>query len=303
MPKPPPIPILDTHVHLWDLKRFRLPWLPKDGPLAGDHLVPDYLAAAEGLNIVGAIYMEVDVEASQKAEEAEAVLELCRRPDTPLLGMVIGGDPASDGFEKVVRRFHTDPLVKGVRRVMPKDGLLDPAFVRGIQLLGDLGLRFDLCVPSDALEDAARLVGECPNTRFVLDHCGNPNVRTKDIMPWRRGLDALAKHDNVVCKISGIVATAEPGKWTPDDLAPFVQGCVHAFGKRRIMFGSDWPVLTTTATLRSWVEALMTITTHWREAERLDLFHDNAVRYYHLLPKSGRSLNPPAAGKPSAKEE
>jgi L-fuconolactonase len=280
------IPIVDTHQHLWDLKRFRLPWLAGGGPLATDHRMSDYLKAAEGVNVVKTIYMEVDVTPEQHEAEADYVIDLCRRDDNPMVAAVIGGRPASDGFAAYLQRFRGSPYVKGVRQVLhggsPKGACLEAGFVRGVRLLGEAGLRFDLCLRSEELRDGAKLADLCPNTRFILDHCGNANVQAKDRTAWQRDIAEVAKRKNVICKISGIVASAKPGAWTADDLAPIVRHCVESFGKERIVFGSDWPVCTLAATYRQWVEALQAIVASWSEADKKRLFHDNAVVFYDL---------------------
>ena len=278
------IPILDTHQHLWDLSRFRLPWLDGGGPLATSHVMSDYLREAEGLNVAKTIYMEVDVEPSQRVEEAEYVIDLCERDDNPMAGAVIGGDPSSGGFEEYIGQFKDSPSIKGVRQVLhggqPRGYCLSEDFVRGVRFLGERGLRFDICIRSEELADAAALADACPDTRFVLDHCGNANVQDDDLSPWRRDLDTVAARENVICKISGIVARAKPGKWTPDDLAPVVLHCVEAFGHDRIVFGSDWPVCTLTATYRQWVEALQAVVRSWSEEDQRKLFYENAARFY-----------------------
>ena len=92
----------------------------------------------------------------------------------------------------------------------------------------------------------------------------------------------IAKRPNVVCKVSGIIASAKLGDWTPDDLAPIIDRTVQEFGTDRVIFASDWPVCTLISTLREWVEALRTIVSSWTEADQRKLFHDNAVRVYGL---------------------
>ena len=99
---------------------------------------------------------------------------------------------------------------------------------------------------------------------------------------WKAGLGQLADGKNTVVKISGIVASAKPDIWTPDDLAPIIEYTVEQFGKDRIMFAGDWPVCTITATFRQWVEALRVIVKDWSYADRRRLFHDNAVAFYGL---------------------
>jgi L-fuconolactonase len=278
-------PIVDTHQHLWNLGRFRLSWIPPGSALARSHVMEDYLKEVEGLNVVRTVYMEVDADPSQHVEEAEYALELCRRRDNPMIGAVIGGRPASDGFQSYVAQFRGNRWVKGVRQVLhgaPPGTCLAPEFIRGIRLLGQAGLRFDLCLRPGELLDGAKLLDACPDTSFILDHCGNANAQATDRSQWERDIAAAAQRPNVACKISGIVASAKPGAWTPEDLAPIVNHCVSVFGHDRVLFGGDWPVCTLTATLRQWIEALQWIVRDWSEENRRKLFHDNAVRIYGL---------------------
>jgi predicted TIM-barrel fold metal-dependent hydrolase len=284
---PDPLPIVDTHQHLWDLRRFRLPWIKQGDPLDRSYLMSDYLEATAGLNVVKTVYMEVDVDPAQQEAEAEYVIGLCARADNPMVAAVISGRPASDSFAPYIRRFRDSAYVKGVRQVLHGEGTppgycLREKFVQGIRLLGELGMSFDLCLRPAELADGAKLVGACPDTRFILDHCGNGDVQARDRSQWRRDLVALARRPNVVCKVSGIVASAKPGEWTADDLAPLVNHTLEAFGPERVMFGGDWPVCTKAATYRQWVEALRAIVRSRPEEERRKLFHDNAVRVYGL---------------------
>jgi len=284
------LPIVDTHQHLWDLSRLRLPWLNGAGELNQSFVTKDYLAATQGLNVVKAVYMEVDVAPDQKAAEAEQIIELCRRKDSPTVAAVIGGRVASDGFKDYITRFKGSPYVKGVRQIVGKPGqCLEEPFVKGIRLLGELGMSFDLCMSPTLLGDAATLVERCPETRFIVDHCGNIHPRAfgpggdpAAVAQWRRDMARLAKGKQVVCKISGIVASLPRGNWAADDLAPAVDACLDIFGPDRVVFGSDWPVCTRAATPRQWVEALRQIITRRPEAEQRKLLADNAVRFYGL---------------------
>ena len=281
------VPIIDTHQHLWDLKKFSLPWVKEGSPLAKDHVTSDYLRATAGLNVVKAIYMEVDVAVEQQPAEADYVLALCRRLDTPTVAAVISGRPASDGFAKYLEPYRRLDLIKGVRQVLHGDSTppgfcLAPSFVRGVRLLGDMGKSFDLCMRPNELLDAAKLIDECPGTRFILDHCGNGPVYTKDRSAWQKGIAEVARRKNVVGKVSGIIAQATPGKWKPDDLAPVINHTLEVFGPDRVMFAGDWPVCTLAATFKQWVKALKTIVASRPQAEQRKLFHDNAERFYGL---------------------
>jgi L-fuconolactonase len=292
------LPIIDTHQHLWDLDKFRLAWTDSAPSLARNYLTSDYLEATKGLNVVKAIYMEVDVEPSQQVAEAEYIIDLCRREDNPTVAAVISGRPAdANGFEAYITRFKDSPYIKGVRQVLhgpgtPAGYCLQPAFVRSIQLLGELGMSFDLCMRPAELGDAVKLVDQCPDTRFILDHCGNadpyivageegaggamPHTRQE----WMDGIKALAERPNVVCKISGIIARARPGDWTASDLAPTINHCLDSFGPDRVVFGGDWPVCTLGAPYTAWVNALKMVIRNRSEEEQRKLLHDNAARFY-----------------------
>lgn len=293
-----PLPIIDTHQHLWDLDRFRLPWLAAAKELNRSFVTGDYLEATRGLNVVKAVYMEVDVAPEQQVDETEYVLGLCQDPAAPTAAAVISGRPASDQFKNYITRFKDSPYIRGVRQVLhaadAKPGLcLQDDFVRGIRLLGEMGLSFDLCMRPAELLDGAKLADECPDTRFIVDHCGNAdpkafgdkqraNAADHQADQWRGAMEQLAKRKNVVCKISGIVARAPKDNWTPDDLAPIIDHCLDQFGPNRVLFGSDWPVCTLVTTYRRWLEALLEVTNRRGRELQQKLLHDNAARFYEL---------------------
>jgi predicted TIM-barrel fold metal-dependent hydrolase len=291
-PDTPRMPIIDTHQHLWDLDRFHLPWVKPGSVLARNHTLADYKKAAAGLDIVKTIYMEVDVERSQQRAEAEFVIATCKQADSGMVAGVVSGRPAVDGFRTYIEQFKASRFVKGVRQVLhgqstPPGYCLDPKFVKGVQLLGEFGLRFDLCVRPGELTDAGKLIDACPGTQFILDHCGNANVhgpdgKAPDRTQWQRDVAGLAKRPNLVCKVSGIIASAKPGAWSPADLAPIVNHVFDSFGADRVMFASDWPVCTTVAPVADWVNSLKAIIRERPAEQQRKLFHDNAVRVYGL---------------------
>jgi len=283
----PNLPIIDTHQHLWDLSRFHLPWVAGAAHLNRSFMMADYLEAVEGLGVVKTVYMEVDLDPEQQAAEAEYVIELCERGDNPMAAGVISGRPASLAFEPYIRRFAGSPYIKGVRQVLhgggtPPGFCLQPEFIGGIRLLGELGLSYDLCLRPAELSDGTTLVDACPETRFVLDHCGNADVQAAERSQWAADLAAIAERPNVICKVSGVVVSAKPGAWTPEDLAPIVNHVLAEFGPDRVVFGGDWPVCTRAATLRQWVEALRWIVRERPETDRRMLFYENAERFYGI---------------------
>lgn len=285
-------PIIDTHQHLWDLTKFELPWT-KDAEvssLAKSFVSSDYLAAIEGSNVVKSVYMEVDVRPDQQPKEAEYVIDICEKGQTPMVAAVISGRPNSPEFKAYITKYAKSKYIKGVRQVLhtgmtPAGYCLDPKFVDGIKLLGDLNLSFDLCMRAGELMDGVKLADLCPKTRFIVDHCGNMTVQSKDEevrAKWKKGMQEFAARPNTVCKISGIIASAKPKEWKPEDLAPILNFSMETFGSDRIMFGGDWPVCTLAATYRQWVETLHTVTANFTDVNRKKLFHDNALKFYGL---------------------
>ena len=289
------IPIIDTHQHLWDLSRFELPWVAGAGALNRSFLANDYAAAIDGAEVAASIYMEVDMAPHQRRAEAEYILEHIRDSANPTAAAVLSGDPGHAGFADYVAELEGQTEVKGIRRVLhvaeaPRGACLQDEFVAGLQLLGRKGLSFDVCIRPEELDDAATLAQRCPDTRLVLDHCGNadPNAvngtalsNTHDGDQWRRGIERVASQPSVICKISGIVARARPG-WTAGDLAPTIDHCLDVFGPDRVVFGGDWPVCTLGASLSEWASALRDVISRRSEAEQRQLLHENARLIYRL---------------------
>ncbi len=298
MPKLP-FPIIDTHQHLWDRQKLNLPWLKDVGPpLAEDHTLADYRAATEGLPIEQAIYMEVDVAAGDKQKEAQHVLGLIDKGEGPTRAAILSADPGALDARAFIDQFRDDARVKGFRQVLhgakPAAYCLGTKFVENCRYLGEIGKTFDLCLRPGELADAARLAKLCPQTTFILDHCGNADP--KAFLPqgdprrgkpehtaeaWQAALNEVAQHTNVICKISGIVARA-PQEWTANDLRPIVEACAQAFGENRLVFGSDWPVCKLGASLKQWTLALGEIVAPWSEKRQEKLWNRNAKWVYKL---------------------
>ena len=277
------IPIIDTHQHLWDLTIFHLPWQKDNPKLARSFVMRDYLEATAGLNVVKSIYMEVDVEPSQQPAEADHVIAICQRGDTPMAAAVISGRPASDGFADYITGYKQSPYIKGVRQVLhvpetPPGYCLDERFIQGIRLLGTLGLSFDICCRSTELPRRRQA------DRRVPRHAVHPRPLRQRQRPGQgpRALAGRHRRDRPAeeRRLQGLghrgLGRTRP--WTADDLAPIINHVLDTFGPDRVMFGGDWPVCTLAATYRQWVEALKAIVATRSRADQQKLFHDNAVR-------------------------
>lgn len=290
----PLIPMVDTHQHLWDLSKFQLRWLSP--PLDRSFTTKDYLEATQGLSVVKAVYMEVAVPPGQRLQEAQYVIDLCRQPGSVTCAAVIAGSLAEDGFEQYVMQFKGSPYIKGVRGGFSSaQQMSDKRVIQNLHLLGELGMRFDLNVAPASLADAAQLVDQCPDTRFVLDHCGNadpvaffwagrtlPRPAQHSSEQWKRDIGKLAAKGNVICKISGIVSRVPGTPLAAEDLAPIINHCLDAFGPDRVVFAGDWPVCLRGMPLRDWVGLLKAVVAHRPQQDQRKLFHDNAVKFYEL---------------------
>ncbi len=277
--------IVDTHQHLWDKDLFRYSWLDTVPQLNRSFRMADYLAAAKGLNVVKSVHLEADVDERYMFDETRHLLALADQLENPLEGIVACSRPENEDFKSYLDTISGYPKVKGIRRVLhtqPDDLGQSATFRKNIAALSDYGLSFDICVLARQLPIAIRLVSECPDVVFILDHCGVPQVKEKNLDPWRSHIAEIARFPNVSCKISGLVAYADPLRWTADDLRPFIDHVITSFGWDRVMFGSDWPVCTLSASYRQWVEALDEITRGAGEVKQSKLFHDNALRVYRL---------------------
>jgi predicted TIM-barrel fold metal-dependent hydrolase len=281
------IPLIDTHQHLWDVTQFALPWLPDSGPLAGTHDINRYKREAAGCSIAATIYMEVDVAPEQRAAEAKYVIGLCENPDSGMVGATIGGMPSHPGFEEYIERFGPSPYVLGIRQVLhgslQTSEFLSEPFLAGLRLLERHNLHFDLCLRPNEIWAAAELADACPGVKFVLDHCGNGEPQSSDRSKWANDIRLASQRENIICKVSGIVAGAAE-QWSAEDLRPIIEHCAECFGPNRLVFGSDWPVCTLRSGLGRWVETLRSITSSWSKNDQHALYHRNAEEFYGLAP-------------------
>ena len=283
----PDFPIVDAHLHLWDPRRFRMTWLDGNTRLDQPYGLAEYREHTERVSVEAMVYLQVEVEPAYALLEARWAAE--RADEDPRLGGIVAWAPVEHGercrafLEALV---DIDRRIKGVRRIYQSEPDPDfcrrPDFIRGVQLLAEYGLSFDLCTLPPQLPATVELVRRCPGTSFILDHLGKPLVRDRVLDPWREHIRELATLPNVLCKVSGLVTEAEPARWTPADLAPYVEHVLECFGEDRVAFGGDWPVVTLAASYRRWVEALDGLTAGLSASARRKLWAENARRFYRL---------------------
>lgn len=275
--------IVDAHHHVWDLSVRDQDWItgPELQPLrrnfSVDDLAPDAEAAGVGRTVL--------VQTVTVAEETPEFLALAA--EHKLIAGVVGWTDLTrpDVAEELarLRELPGGRYLKGIRHQV--QGEPDPQWLlradvrRGLAAVADAGLVYDLVVLPHQLPACAEAAAGLPELTFVLDHLGKPPIASGSREPWASDLRALAALPNTVCKLSGMVTEADPASWTPDDLRPYADVVLDAFGPDRSMFGSDWPVCTLAASYEQVLAVAQELTA---PAERTQIFETTATRVYDL---------------------
>ncbi len=235
---------IDSHQHFWHYNPAEHVWMNDSmAILKKDFLPQDLAPLLERAGIAGT----VAVQARQNLQETEWLLELAGRYNF-IKGVVGWVDLRSPQVRAQLETYAHHPKLKGVRHVVhdePDDYfMLQPEFLRGLALLRDFNLTYDLLLFPRHLPVALEVVKQFPGQKFVVDHIAKPAIKTKARSPWDSDLQALAQCENVYCKISGMVTEAAWGAWEAADFYPYLEVVFDCFGPNRLMFGSDWPVCT-----------------------------------------------------------
>jgi L-fuconolactonase len=193
---------------------------------------------------------------------------------------------AGDDVHEELVQIAADPRVKGIRRIIQFEDDVDfcarAEFVRGVQLLADVQLHFEITIASVHMPNALKLIDQCPQVRFILDHIGNPNIRSGQRQPWATHMKAIGGCDGVYCKVSNFACNADLENWKRDDFVPYFETVVETFGHDRIIWAGDWPHALRAIQYVEWVQIADWMTRHWSKEDRYKLFHDNAVQFYRL---------------------
>jgi len=283
----PDFPIIDTHLHVWDPKQIRYPWLDGVPFLNKPYLLADYNKACGPVKVEKMVFLQCECDPAQYKDEARWVTGLARQ-DPRIQGIVpFAPLEKGEGARRELADLAKNKLIKGIRRITQFES--DPAFclrkdfVRGVQMLAEFHFSFDICIKGDEqFRNTIQLVRQCPKVNFILDHIGKPFIKERILEPWETCLKQFADLPNTWCKMSGLVTEADFEKWTNDDLQPYIAAVMEAFGWDRVVFGGDWPVAFQACEYPRWVETLEWALKGATPAQLRKLFHDNAVAFYRL---------------------
>ena len=273
---------IDSHHHLWRYNAPDYAWM-NDAmtQLRQDFLIPELENVMREAGVEGT----VAVQARQTVTETEWLLDIAEHH--PFILGVVGWAPlAAPNVGAIVGRLAQHRRLKGLRHVLhdePDDFyMLDDDFNRGIDLLETYRLAYDILIFERHLPQTIAFVDRHPGQVFVIDHIGKPRIRDGVMSPWREHMENLAKRENVYCKVSGMTTEANWNMWSPDMLRPYFDVVLSAFGPNRLMFGSDWPVLTLAGTYKTWMNTFRSFVHELSAAEQESLYRSTAIAAYQL---------------------
>jgi L-fuconolactonase len=275
---------IDAHQHFWKYNAAEYAWMGESmAVLKRDHLPDELAKLARAAGIEGS----VAVQARQSVVETEFLLALAKKHSF-IKGVVGWVDLQSEKVDEQLAKYSRDKKLKAVRHVVQDepddDFMMRDAFVRGISKLQKYGLKYDILIYPKQLKCATRLVERFPDQPFVLDHIAKPFIKRGESEPWKKEMQELAQHENVWCKISGMVTEADWGKWKPADFIPYMDAVLEMYGPERLMFGSDWPVCTVAGKYEQVVGIVKDWAGKLSESEQDRLFGKTAVKFYDLEP-------------------
>lgn len=273
--------IIDSHQHFWIYDPVRDSWIDETmSVIRKDFLPKDLKPILEANNVDGCIAVQAD----QSEKETEFLLE-CAQQNTFIKGVVGWVDLCDENIEKRLNHFSKNKYLKGIRHIVQAekdDFVLGKDFQRGISKLNTYNLVYDILVFPNQLENAIKLVEQFPNQKFVLDHIAKPQISKSLNEKWVKNIKQLAAFKNVTCKISGMVTETDNFNWTPELFTPFLDTIVNAFGTKRIMFGSDWPVCLLAGEYKSILQIIENYFIDSSEEDMQMIMGGNAIKIYNL---------------------
>jgi L-fuconolactonase len=274
--------VVDAHQHFWRFNPARDAWITAEMSAIRRDFLPEDLAAELGANGVDAT---IAVQADQSEAETEFLSGLAEG-NGRIAGVVGWLDLRSPQIEKRLEYFSKFKKLRGLRHVAqaePDDRfLIRPDFLRGVALLKQFELTYDILIYPRQLPAAIELVGKFPHQKFVVDHLAKAEIKAKRIEPWAAQIRELAANPNVYCKLSGMVTEADWKNWKLADFEPYLDVVFDSFGSERVMFGSDWPVCLVAATYAQVKRIVESYIDYHQTNNRESIFGLNAIDFYNL---------------------
>ncbi len=272
---------LDAHQHFWNYDPITFDWIDDSmTTIRNDYLPDDLLIHLQKNQLDGCI----TIQCNHSESETDQLLKYAEQ-NIFVKGVVGWTDLKADDLEDKLVQISKNPFYKGVRHVVQGEGegfLLDQKFIEGVRLLKKYNLTYDILVYQNQLKEVLEFVKQCPDQPFVIDHLAKPKIKDGEISAWQKDIQEVAKFDNVHCKISGMVTEANWELWKPEDLYPYIDVVIDAFGVDRVMYGSDWPVCQVAASYDQVIDVVENYTSDFSDEEKSKIFGVNAESFYNI---------------------
>ena len=274
---------IDSHQHYWHFNTADYGWMGENmSVIKRDFLPTDLLPELKSIDFDGS----VAVQARQSLEETNWLLQLA--DEHPHIKGVVGWlDLQSEQAEEQIAAFAKHHKAVGVRHVIHDeedlDFMLRPAFIRGVQLLEKYDLVYDILIFPTHLANTIEFVKQFSDKQiFVVDHIAKPLIKDGIVSPWKEDIVALAKFPNVYCKVSGMVTEADWNTWKPENIRPYLDVIMDAFGPERILIGSDWPVCLVAGKYSEVMQVVIDYISTFSEKEQALMLGENAAKAYRI---------------------
>lgn len=274
--------ILDSHQHFWHYELPKHNWIDDDMAVIRRDFLPDDLRPILAANGVDGC---IAVQADQSLAETDFLLGIADEHDF-VKGVVGWIDLRAADLGEQLERYAGQPSLKGFRHVVQGEPdpffLLQPDFLRGIDLIGQKGYTYDILIFPHQLVSSLELVRQFPDYKFVIDHLAKPYAKAGYFAGWAAGIAAIAEYPNVCCKLSGLITEADYNNWTAEELLPYLRHALEVFGPARCMFGSDWPVCRVAGDYGRVKGLIETVLQDYSPADQAAVFGENCARFYNL---------------------
>lgn len=273
---------IDSHQHFWQFDPVRDAWITENMAVIRQDFYPtDLQPVLQQSGIDGCVAVQAD----QSEAETDFLLALAQQNEM-VKGVVGWVDLRAKDVRERLAHYAQFREIKGFRHIVQAESddlfMLRTEFTDGIRALQEFNFTYDILIFPHQLGPAKELVARFGNQKFVLDHLAKPYIKQGLIDKWKQDIQALARYENVSCKISGMVTEADWEYWTRADLRPYLDVAFEAFGTNRLMFGSDWPVSLVAASYEQWVEILTEYLSDFSVAEKAKFWGKNAKKFYNL---------------------
>lgn len=273
---------IDAHQHFWKFDPVKDSWINEEMKIIQKDFLPEDLQIILQQNGFDGC---VAVQSDQSEEENHFHLQLAEKFDF-IKGIVGWVDLQSENIKERLEYYSQFKKMKGFRHILQgekqRDRMLQPAFMNGISVLSQYHFTYDILIYQDQLRHIPKLVSSFPDQLFVIDHLAKPNIKSGEIIEWKKDIAHIAQFENVYCKLSGMVTEADWKSWKREDFTPYIDVILKCFGTNRILFGSDWPVCLLAASYKEAVSIIENYFSSFSKEEQEKIFGLNAIQFYKL---------------------